>query len=57
MDTDGDGMSNRQEWLSGTDPTRADSVLSVLESDMTGLGIMPVNGHMIPGTARALARG
>lgn len=37
-DLDGDGMTTRQEWLSGTDPTQKGSVFVIQESSMTPAG-------------------
>jgi hypothetical protein len=39
VDSDGDGMSNWQEWIAGTNPTNALSVLAMLVPTNNGSGI------------------
>src|SRR5262249_23639779 len=39
VDTDGDGMNNWQEWVSGTDPTNAFSALRLLAPTIEGTNV------------------
>lgn len=48
-DPDGDGQSNRAEWLAGTRPDAADSVLSVLDARPTDAGTIDLAWTSVPG--------
>jgi Tol biopolymer transport system component len=48
-DPDGDGMSNLQEFLAGTDPTNPSSVLSLQVTSVTSGGSITLSWPAVPG--------
>jgi hypothetical protein len=56
IDTDGDGMNNWQEWVCGTNPTNALSVLRVLSTTASGPNIT-VTWQSVAGVNYFLTRG
>ena len=54
-DADGDGLSNRQEFLAGTDPTHSASFFGITAITQASLGIL-VTWQAGPGKTNALER-
>ncbi|HTQ50417.1 MAG TPA: choice-of-anchor Q domain-containing protein [Candidatus Acidoferrales bacterium] len=55
IDSDGDGMNNWQEWMTGTNPTNAASVLKILSLSNSVSGIT-VMWQCVPGRTYVLQR-
>lgn len=55
LDLDGDGMTTRQEWLAGTDPTRKDSVFAIQEFSIIPDGFR-IRFSSVPGKLYGLER-
>ena len=55
IDSDGDGMNNWQEWVCGTDPTNALSVLRLLSTVTIGNNVT-VSWQSVPGVGYFLVR-
>ena len=55
LDSDGDGMNNWQEWIAGTDPTDALSLLRLLPPPLTGTN-MTVSWQSVAGVTYFLER-
>ncbi|HLH56203.1 MAG TPA: immunoglobulin domain-containing protein [Verrucomicrobiae bacterium] len=48
-DTDGDGMNNWQEWVCGTNPTNAASVLRLLSASPISSNVLSLAWQSVPG--------
>jgi hypothetical protein len=57
LDADGDGMSNWQEWIAGTDPTNSASVLSLLLPSELGQNGINVSWQSVANRNYFLQRG